>query len=395
MSDLFLTKEELRARRGGKWALVGEDVLPAWVADMDVRAAPPVADVLGSLVRQSDFGYAYRGGKPLGTAVAEVFADRMRDRFGWEVDPARVLACTDLVQAIFDTVQAFTRPGDRVVVQGPTYDPFREGIEDTGRVMVVDHMTCGGGRWELDLDGLREKAGNASLLMLCNPHNPTGRVFTRDELTAIAEIALEHDLVMVSDEIWADFLFDGGRHLPMASLGPEIAERTVTLYSAGKSFSLAGLRCAVVHFGSEKLQADFHRRFPPRMLGGLNIAGADATITAWQQGGDWFDAVLRQLADNRGAITRWVADLAPAVSGCEPEATYLYWLDCTGLGLDGVTPARFFRDEAKVQLSAGEEFGPDYAGHVRLNFATSPEILGEILDRMGAAIARHRTDGAA
>jgi cystathionine beta-lyase len=200
---------------------------------------------------------------------------------------------------------------------------------------------------------------------------------------------------MVSDEIWADFLFGDARHLPMASLGPEIAERTVTLYSAGKSFSLAGLRCAVIHFGSAKLQEDFHKRFPPRMLGGLNVAGADATITAWRQAGDWFDAVLRQLEANRDTVTAFVDELAPAVTGHPPEATYLYWLDCTGLGLDGTTPAKFFRESAKVQLSGGEEFGPEYASHVRLNFATSPEVLGEILDRRRAAVERRRPGGAA
>lgn len=380
-----MTIEELRARRGVKWSVFGPDHLPSFVADMDFRTAPAVLDTLERLVRESDFGYAYRDGQPLGNAVARGFADRMAERFGWSVDPARVLACTDLVQGVFDTVQAYSERGDDVMVQGPTYDPFREGIEDSGRVMVVNHMVLREGRWCLDLDDLRAKAKRSPLLMLCHPQNPTGRAFVREELQAVAQIAIEEDLVVVSDEIWADFMLDERAHIPFATLSPEIAARTVTLYSAGKSFSLAGLRCAVIHFGSEALQQQFHDVFPPRMLGGMNVAGVEATLAAWRDGAAWFEGVLSTLRSNRGEVEAFVDRHGELLTAAWPESTYLYWIDCSGLGLESGSPADFFK-EGGVILSAGSDFGPAYADYVRLNFATSPEILGQILERMSAAI---------
>jgi cystathionine beta-lyase len=380
-----MTVSELEARRGVKWSLHGPGQLPAWVADMDFRTAPAVLEALERLVRESDFGYAFRDGAPLGNAVARAFAERMQEKFHWEVDPARVLACTDLVQGVFDTVQAYSQRGDDILVQGPTYDPFREGIEDSGRVMVVNHMLLEDGRWVLDLDDLRAKARTSPVLMLCHPHNPTGRAFTRDELEAVAAIAVEEDLVVISDEIWADFMLDEREHIPFATLSQEIAERTVTMYSAGKSFSLAGLRCAVIHFGSQTLQQRFHEVFPPRMLGGMNVAGVEATLAAWRDGADWFDGVLATLRDNRTQVEAFVKRHCDVLTGAWPESTYLYWIDCSGLGLQGQTPAEFFK-EAGVIFSAGSDFGPAYADYVRFNFATSPEVIGLILDRMTTAI---------
>ncbi|WGX95829.1 MalY/PatB family protein [Nocardioides sp. L-11A] len=385
MDNPILTRAELEARRGAKWAYFGPDHLPSWVADMDFRAPEAVTEALARLVAESDFGYAIRGGTLLGPALGRAFAARMRDRFGWEVDPARVLACTDLVQGVFDTVQAFSAPGDEVVVQGPTYDPFREGIEDSGRVMVVDHMRYADRGWSVDLDGLRAALRDSPLLLFCHPHNPTGRAFTRDELLAIGEIAIEQDAVIASDEIWADFMLDSAQHIPFASVSPEIAERTVTMYSAGKSFGLAGLRCAVLHFGSAALQERFHATFPPRMLGGANIMGVEATTVAWESGHAWFEQVLDIIRTNRSRMEAFLEQYGDRLDAAYPTSTYLYWVDCGRLGLEE-PPAEFFKREGGVVFTPGAEFGAAYAPFVRVNLATSPEIFDQILAQAAKAL---------
>ncbi|WP_221177494.1 MalY/PatB family protein [Nocardioides marmoriginsengisoli] len=385
MDNPIMTRAELEVRRGAKWAYHGADYLPSWVADMDFRAPAAVTEALTRLVAESDFGYAIRGGTLLGPAMGRAFAARMQDRFGWEVDPERVLACTDLVQGVFDTVQAFSAPGDKVVVQGPTYDPFREGIEDSGRVMVVDHMRYDDRTWSIDLDALRAALAESPLLLFCHPHNPTGRAFTRAELEAIGQIAIEQDAVIASDEIWADFMLDAEQHVPFASISPEIAERTVTMYSAGKSFGLAGLRCAVLHFGSAALQERFHATFPPRMLGGANIMGVEATTVAWESGNAWFEQVLDAVRSNRASMEAFLAEHAEQLEAAYPTSTYLYWVDCSRLGLEE-SPSDFFKREAQVVFTSGAEFGADYAQYVRVNLATSPEIFDQILAQAGKAL---------
>lgn len=387
-SDLMLTRPELLKRQMAKWVHFGPDVLAAWVADMDFRAAPAITQALTRLIDTSDFGYGLRCGKFPGDALADAFVARAQDRYGWEVRSEQIQPVTELVQGLFDSVLAFSAPGEEIIVQGPHYDPFREAIEDSGRVMTVNHMLRTTSGWQIDLDHLDEAAGSASMMLFCHPQNPTGRAYSRSELEAVARIAEKHDIVVVSDEIWADLYLNGSRHIPFASLGPDVAERTVTLYSAGKSYSLAGLRGAVMHFGSAGLLERFRGRFPARSLGGMNVMGVDSTLAAWEASAEWLDLVVEQLIENKERITAWLHDLDPLITGAVPEATYLYWLDCSRLDIGDRTPQEFFLGEAGVALSPGESFGTKYSDHVRLNFATSPEILEEILDRMSAAAHR-------
>jgi cysteine-S-conjugate beta-lyase len=389
MEPLFLAVEALRRRRGIKWHRYPEDVLPAWVADMDCGVAEPVQRAIARVVEAEDYAYPQREGDD---RLEVAFAERMLDRFGWEVDPGRVLPVADLVQASTAAILAYSAPGDGVVVQTPIYPPFLACIADTGRTRVANPLVEGaGGRPAVDLDGLRAALDErARVLLLCNPHNPTGRALDRDELLGLGRLAVERDLVIVSDEIHCDLVYPGHRHLPIASLGPEIAARAVTINSATKGFNIAGLRCGVMHFGSDALWERFCAAVPTRLLGAVSVVGLDATAAAWREGQPWLEAVLARLAANRERVARWAAEEVDGIRHHPPEATYLAWLDCRDLDLPGPTPQEFFLEQARVALGQGADFGPRGDTCVRLNFATSPEILEEMLARMTAALGRAR-----
>jgi cystathionine beta-lyase len=385
-----LDPARLRRRRGEKWALHPPDVLPAWVAEMDFPVAEPVQRALREALDLDDLGYPIN---PRPGDLPAVFAARMEQRFGWRVDPHDVEVLSDVVQGLYVAIDRFSAPGEGIVVQTPVYPPFLHAVRDCGRRRVESPLVRrpGGSRYEIDFDHLRSVLDPGSrVLLLCNPQNPTGRAFERAELEALAALALSHELVVVADEIHADLVHDGRRHLPFASLSPEVAARTITLTSATKAFNIPGLRCAVAHFGSAALR----RRFlglPRPLRGGIGSFGLLATAVAWSEGQPWLDEVLRYLAGNRDWVAARTAESLPGVVHLPPEAGFLAWLDCRALGL-GPSPQRFFLEHARVALSAGESFGRPGEGFVRLNFATSRAILGEIVERMAKAL-RERGPG--
>jgi cystathionine beta-lyase len=384
MTDFLLPIETLRRRRGVKWHRYDEDVLPAWIADMDFAVAEPVRRAIARLVEDGDYGYPRRIDDE---GLEAAFAERMRARFGWEVDPARVVPVADLVQAIVASVLVFAGPGDGVVVQTPIYPPFLNAIANGGRRRAVAPLVDDGRRLALDPERLEAAVDPGTrLLLLCNPHNPSGRAFDRAELEAVARVAIERDLVVVADEVHCDLVYPGRRHVVLATLGPEIAARTVTINSATKSFNIPGLRCGVMHFGSDELLARFRRATPERLLGAVGVTGIDATVAAWREGQPWLDAVMEVLCANRDRVAAWAAGLAPAIRHHPPEATFLAWLDCAGVATGGAPPQRHFLERARVALHSGVEFGPGGEACVRLNFATSPEILDELLTRMARTI---------
>ncbi|MFN2426322.1 MAG: MalY/PatB family protein, partial [Candidatus Binatia bacterium] len=371
----------LRARRGAKWANCPDDVLAAWVADMDFPIAAPIVRALMEMASASDVGY------PSGTdarRLAGIFAARMKQRFDWAVDPARVEVLTDVVQGLHIAVSLFSEVGDGVITPTPIYPPFLEAVRS--RVPVWQRLVLTPCGYRVDVERLRaDLTPNTRMLLVCNPHNPTGHVLGIDELEALAAIALERDLVVVSDEIHADLVYSGARHVPMATLGTDIAARTITLTSATKAFNIAGLRCAVAVFGSALLQRRFHD-VHPHALGGLGAPGLAATAAAWTDGQDWQDEVVRYLEGNRDIVTSHADIRWPQVLHRAPEATYLAWLDCTALPMNP-TPQRVLLERARVWLSPGEDFGIGGEGFVRLNFATSRPLLRCILERMDQVLA--------
>lgn len=383
----------LRARRSVKWHEYDADVLPAWVADMDFGVAPEVRAAIERIAREQDYGYPYRGGDGTARALQNAFARRMQTRFGWQPDAADALAIGDLVQGCFAAIMAFSDPGDTVVLQMPSYPPFRTAIKETSRVVQEDHMRDDGTHHVIDLAALDAATGpRARILLFCHPHNPTGRAFTRAELEAVARFAEKHDLIIVSDEIHCDLVYPPHEHIPMASLSPEVAARTVTLSSATKGFNIAGLRCGVMHFGTPALKEQFVRRIPPKLLGTPGIAGVDATIAAWEHAQPWCDQVLALLQRNRDWLAQAVVCEFPEAVMRLPEATYLAWIDFTRLNLRQPAGA-FFLEKARVGLSPGENFGEQYGNFARLNFATSPAILKQVVGCMVNAVRTDTTRG--
>jgi cystathionine beta-lyase len=260
------------------------------------------------------------------------------------------------------------------------------GVEESGRGLVENRLVQQPGGWAIDFDALAESIDpTTKLFLLCNPHNPSGRVLTRAELERLAELVLEKDLIVVSDEIHADLVFDGGRHIPFASLAPEIEARTLTLNSASKSFNIAGLRCAVGHFGSDALRKRFDGQSSRHQRGGLGIQGLYATIAAWREGQPWLDEAVAYLEANRNYLMGELETRFPDIRCTPAEGTYLAWLDCSALGWSG-SPSTRFLERGKVALSDGTNFGAGFENFVRLNFATSREILEQVLVRMETAI---------
>jgi cystathionine beta-lyase len=373
---------DLRPSKRIKWRLFGDEVLPAWVADMDFPVAPPIQRAIQELVGANDLGYHL---VPMSPPLREALVARMHERFSWRVDPRGVLPLVNVVQGLDASVLLHSRPGEGVIVQTPIYPPFLAAVERSGRRLVESPLARGRDRFEIDFDRLRAGIDpETRLLMLCNPHNPSGRVFERAELLALGELALERDLVVVSDEIHADLTYPGHRHLPFAALGPEFERRTITLTSATKAFNLAGLPCAFAIFGSDELAKPF-RELPPHVLGHCGILDDAATRAAWTEGQPWLDEVLDYLLENRDLVLGFLARELPGIRVLPPEATYLAWLDCRELGLPS-DPFEFFLKRARVAFNRGRDFGTPGEGFVRMNFATSQTILREILERMAEAV---------
>ena len=376
----------LLARRNVKWHRYAADVLPAWVAEMDFAVAAPIRAAMDRIVREQDYGYPFRDGDRADMALAHAFVRRMKNRFGWQTDAADTLPIADLVQGTFACVMAYSDPGDSVILQMPSYPPFRTAIDETGRVLQEDRMRDDGTHFITDLAALDAATGpRARMMLFCHPQNPTGRAYSRAELEAFGKFAERHDLVIVSDEIHADLLYTGHTHIPLASISPEVAARTVTITSATKGFNIPGLRCGIMHFGSAELKARFLKRIPAKLLGAPGITGIDATVAAWDSSQSWCDEVVGILQANRDWLTGAIAAEFPGAVMRPAEATYLAWIDFSKLNLPELA-GRFFLEKAKVALSPGENFGPQYPHCVRLNFATSPAILKQIIGRMSAAV---------
>ncbi len=378
-----LTLEQAQRSLGLKWNYYDRDVIPSWIADMDYPVAEPLRDLLYRVAEGSELGYApFMQQERLG----EIFAARMHSRYGWTLDPAECDDMTDIVQAIHIAVAVLCDDDQQVIVHIPSYHPILSACRNMKRDILASPMVKTGQGWQLDTDRLdREIRPRTRLLMLVNPHNPTGRAFRRDELERLAEVVLRHDLWVVSDEIHCDLVYsDAGPHIPFASLSPEIARKTVTFNSATKSHNLGGVRCSLAHYGSAELRKRFDR-LPAGIRGGSNAIGHRATRIAWEQCDEWLEYTRQYLQRNRDDLEEYLKTNLPELDHRSNEATFLTWIDCRGLALQE-DPAAFFLREARVGCYSGPLFGEQGTGYLRLNFATSRAILREKLDRMAGAV---------
>jgi cysteine-S-conjugate beta-lyase len=372
------TLAQLRQRRSAKWRVYPDDVLPLWVAEMDVPTAEPVAAALRHAVDLGDTGYA--AGREYVSALAGFAAHR----WGWDIPAADVALVPDVMRGIVEVLRLFTEPGDPVVVTAPVYPPFFGFVRDAGRRIVESPLTAEG---RIDLAALSDTVAALAArnprvaLLISNPHNPTGVVHSAAELRAIAEIAGSYRVRVVTDEIHAPLVLDGARFTPYLTVPG--AEDAVTLMSASKAWNLAGLKAAVAIPGPAAV-ADL-ARLPHEVQLGASHFGVLAHTAALRDGGPWLDAVLAGLNRNRTLLGALLAEHLPQIGYRAPEGTYLAWLDCRALpAIDN--PYQFFLDHARVALTSGDGFGAGGAGHVRLNFATSPAILTEAVTRMSRAL---------
>lgn len=370
--------DRLRGLHGIKWAKYGSEVLPAWVADMDFDQAPAIKRVIIEMVERGDLGYYPMGLEPL----THAWLDWVERRDGWRPPFDEVWQFTGALHALEAIMVMQTQPGDGVVLFTPIYEPFRAAIEESGR-RVVD-VPLDEGTWRLDADRFDDiiDAGTR-VVLFCQPHNPLGRVFDTGELQAFADVVERRDLLVISDEIWADLTHEPHRHLPLVQADPRLAEHTVTVGSASKAFNIAGLRCALAHIGPPHIRRAL-KQFPYHLLGGPSTVSAMATIAAWNESDGWLADTKRTLRANRDHLASRLAAEAPHVGLTVPEATYLAWLDFRAADL-GDNPSKTMLKRWGVALEPGYKFGHQGAGHARLNFATPAEVLDPIIDRLIAA----------
>ncbi len=365
-----------------KWDAYGDDVLPMWVADMDFQAPEPVMQALKRQVEHGIYGYGHEPKE-----LRPVILERLQRLYGWRVDPEALIFLPGVVPGFNLACRALVQPGAGLLIQTPVYPPIVTVAERTGlRRCHAELVQQADGRYEIDFDSFERAAAEAAggLFILCNPHNPVGRVFRRDELERMAEICLRHRLWIVSDEIHCDLLFDGREHLPIATLGPEVAARTVTLMAPSKTFNVAGLYCSVAIVEDPELRARYND-FRTDLIPYVNITGYTAALAGYRDGQPWLEALLAYLESNRDFLTAYVKENLPGVRMLTPEGTYLAWLDCRGTNL-GENPHKFFLREARVAVNDGVTFGPGGEGFVRLNFGCPRALLIEGLERMRRAL---------
>ena len=364
-----LTVDQLRSTPGVKWQQ-HPDRLAAWVADMDFPMAPAITDRLQSIIDRGMAGYQRwgTGASPAG----RVFVDRMASKYGWSIDVDRVHDLADVLQGVRLAIGMLTEPGAAIALHTPAYHPILQSLADMDRRLV--HAP-------FDVDELRSVIASEkpAALLLCHPQNPTGHVFDRSQLEAIAEIVEEFDLIVISDEIHSDLVYAPKTHIPFASLSPAVESRTITVTSTSKAFNLAGLRWAVMHVGIERFDIMI-RSYPKHWFGSPNLFGVEAAVAAWTEGDGWLAAVMDVLDENRHRLAKLVETHLPGAGYQIPSATYLAWIDCSMLG-DGDRPFELFQSRG-VELSPGLQFGANGSGHVRLNFATSPAVVEQIVATM-------------
>jgi cystathionine beta-lyase len=355
-------------------------VLPAFVAEMDFDLAEPVTQAVIAAMQRGDAGYGYKG------ALGEAYAGFAAERLGWRPDPDRVFAIPDVMTGLAEVISAITPPGCGIVINPPVYPPFWFRFGFSGRRIIEAPMTrSADGRYDLDpaaIDAALSEPGAAAYL-LCSPHNPTGNVWSADQLAMVADLCQQHGAVLLVDEIHAPLVLAGARYTPFLSIDHEMTERAYTFSSASKGWTIPGLKCGVAVTGSGEGCKLLAERWEALLPGNLGVL---ASVAAFTGGLPWLDALLGQLAENRALAGRLLAEHLPQAGYAPPQASFLAWVDCRRLGL-GDDPAAAFLERGRVALTPGPAFGGQGKGFARLNMGTSPELLTEAILRMASAVA--------
>ncbi len=366
-----------------KWNLYDDDVLPMWVADMDFAAPVPVIQALKERVEHGVFGYA---GDP--KELRKVIVSRFDELYQWAIKPDDIVFTPGVVVGFNIAGHSVAVPEGEVLIQPPVYPPFFKTAGFAGMKTAENPLIQNeDGSYGINFGDFEEKVNKKTrMFLLCNPHNPVGRVFHRDELERMAEICLRNNVLICSDEIHGDLVFQGNRHIPLGSLNPEIADRTITLMAPSKTFNIAGLDCSFAVIPNKEIRENYISAMKG-ITGNTNMLGISAALAAYQNGTPWLEDLMIYLKENRDYLKTTLDREIPEIKMTVPEGTYLAWLDCRNAGLPD-TPYDFFLRKAKVAFNSGESFGTGGKGFVRLNFGCTRATLNEVLDRMKKALGK-------
>ncbi len=359
-------------------------LLPMWVADMDFPCPAPVSEALVARAANGIFGYTMKSAAYLDSVVGW-----MQQRHHWEIKPEWICVTPGVVPALNMLVRTFVAPGEHVLIQPPVYGPFFSAAQSNQAASIPNPLRYANGRYQMDFDDLQEKLRDPQLKMaiLCNPHNPVGRVWTRDELTRFGELCLEHGVMVVSDEIHGDLVYRGEQFTPFASLGEAFTQHNIICTAPSKTFNLAGLETSNIIIADADLRTRFEKTLRSDGLGGINSFGLVATETAYRRGEEWLEQLIDYLGDNLRYLEDTFRNEIPQIKVIHPEGTYMIWLDCRALGLDRSALTHLMRDTAGVVLNDGYAFGPQGEGFQRINIACPRSILVEGLERIRSAVA--------
>ena len=363
-----------------------KDVIPMWVADMDFRSPDFIAEELRARVNHELYGYTFRPPEYYSSII-----DWLSSRHSWNVEKEWISFSPGIVPAINFCTLAFTEPGDKIIVQPPVYFPFFSAVESHGRKLVYNQLKESDGRWEMDFESLIAAIdGNTKMIIISNPHNPVGRVWSPEELTRLAEICLENNILIISDEIHCDLALPGFTHTPVASLSAEIANITITCIAPSKTFNLAGLSTSSVIISNTAIRKSFNRVMENLHVGGGNIFGTVASIAAYSKGHSWLSGLLDYIDHNIDFVYDYCIKMIPEIVPVRPEATYMMWLDCRNFNMTGKELQNFFIKEAGVGMNEGSSFGPGGEGFMRMNLATTHQIVMKAMEQIEKAVSAIR-----
>jgi len=360
------------------------DIIPMWVADMDFRAPEPIIQALRKVADHGIYGYAARM-----PSYYEAFISWMNQRFNWDIKREWIEFTPGVVTAVNLAVRAFTQPGDEVIVQTPVYYPFFSAVTCNGRTLLDNPLRLENGRYIMDLASLEKKmTPRTRLILLCSPHNPGGRVWNKEELTALGELCLKHGIIVVSDEIHSDIVYHGFSHTVFATLSPEFAQNSIVCTGVSKTFNLAGLAISNIVIPNADLRKRFHDEVAACGLTLSNIFGLAAAEAAYRHGKPWLEALLKYLEGNLDYLTDYIVSNIPGIKVVRPQGTYLVWLDCRDLPISGERARNFMLAEAGVGLEEGTIFGAKEIGFWRMNFACPRSILKQAMERIETAVRK-------
>ncbi|SEH06446.1 MalY/PatB family protein [Candidatus Venteria ishoeyi] len=361
-----------------------ENAIPMWVADMDFRTPDFVIEALKKRFDHEIFGYTKRADGFNSSLIQWV-----EKRHGWKIQPEWISFSPGVVPACSLSVLAFTNPGDKVIVQPPVYFPFFEIVRDNGRELVYNQLIEKDGRFTMDFDDLEQKASEgAKMLIISHPHNPGGSVWLKDELLRIGEIVEKYDMLIISDEIHSDLIFKPHKHIPLASLSKEIANRTITTIAPSKTFNMAGFSTAAVVFSNKAMKLKYEKILATIHIGLGNIFGAIGFEAAYTHGEEWLEQLLEYLSGNIQFVAKFIREQIPEIKVMIPEATYMIWLDCRDLGMDTKELNRFMIHDAGVAMNDGAMFGPSGEGFLRMNVSCPRSVVEKALNNMKSAISK-------